>query len=109
LTTPHQKHPKNHVKALSDKHYIYFIKIAFRLGTSSKILQDKSFIFVGQGTDRSTYKNTLKPKPYKAYGVLLRYAVCHATSNKKYGFVLLRPARLALLLQPKLENPSKYI
>jgi len=93
LTAPHQKHPKNYVKALSDKHYIYFIKIAFRLGTSSKILQDKAFIFVGQGTDKSTYKNALNAKLYKAYGVLSRYAVCHATSNKKGGFVLLRPAK----------------
>jgi len=58
-------------------------------------LHDKAFIFVGQGTDKSTYKNALNAKPCKAYGVLIRYAVRLTTSNKKGGFVMLRPARQA--------------
>jgi len=52
--------------------------------------------FVGQGTHKNTYKNTLKAKPYKAYGVLTKYPFRLTTSNKKSGFVMLRHARLAL-------------
>lgn len=59
-------------------------------------MHDKAFIFVGQGTDKSTYKNALNAKPYKAYGVLIRYAVRLTTSNKKGGFVMLRPAKFWL-------------
>jgi hypothetical protein len=88
---------------------IAFNKNSFRVATCRKILHDKPFVFVGQGPNKNTYKNALKANLYKAYGVLTKYSFRPTTSNKKYGFVMLRHARLALFHQPKLENPSKYI
>ncbi|MBP8070833.1 MAG: hypothetical protein KAY41_01140 [Acinetobacter sp.] len=56
-------------------------------------MHDRPFVFVGQGIDKSTYKNALEAKLYKAYGALNEYSVRHATSNKKSGFVMLRHAK----------------
>ena len=61
--------------------------------TYNKILHDKPFVFVGQGTHKNTYKNVLKAKLYKAYNDLNKTSLRHATSNKKSGFVMLRHAK----------------
>ena len=61
--------------------------------TYNKILHDKPFVFVGQGTHKNTYKNVLKAKLYKGYGALTEYSLRHAASNKKSGFVMLRHAK----------------
>ncbi|HFF8233675.1 hypothetical protein V6373_04140 [Acinetobacter baumannii] len=56
-------------------------------------MHDRPFVVFGQGTNKSTYKNALNAKQYKAYAVLSRYAVRQTTSNKKGGFVMLRHAK----------------
>jgi hypothetical protein len=56
-------------------------------------LHDKLFIFVGQGANKITYKNELKAKPYKGYGVFNKYSIRPSTSKKKGGFVMLRHAK----------------
>ena len=61
--------------------------------TYNKILHDKPFVFVGQGTHKNPYKNVLKAKLYKAYNDLNKTSLRHATSNKKSGFVMLRHAK----------------
>ena len=50
-------------------------------------------LFVGQGTHKNDHKNMLKAKLYKAYIIFHKYSFCHATSNNKSGFVMLRQAR----------------
>ncbi|NNP71402.1 hypothetical protein A7P53_16655 [Acinetobacter defluvii] len=54
-------------------------------------------IFVGQGMHKINYKNTFKAKLYKAYSIFNKHSFCHATSNKKVGFVMLRHARFPLI------------
>lgn len=56
---------------------LHFVKLRqaktnqFRVSTCRKILYDKPFVFVGQGTHKNTYKNALKAKLCKGYGGLV--------------------------------------
>lgn len=78
----------SHIKSDLKPYYYWAIADSWKLVWSFYVVQEReNFVFVGQGTDKNTYKNVIKAKLYKAYGDLIEYSFRSATPNK-IGLVL---------------------